>query len=152
MRSGSSVAVTLIWTLLKPGELIESVPYVLVLNTVKFPVSSVVVRVVLPFVSNSTVAFVIAAPFWSQTIPLIFPCCCWPDAHIIAHTLQIKTNAKRCLLVHESFDRVLFLTTAINALRSVSALISVQATLIPSRTTTGDPIARRLYVPVCLYT
>ena len=76
MRNGSSVVVTLIWTLLKPGELIERVPYVRVLNTVKFPLSSVVVRVVFPFASNSTVAFVIAAPFWSETTPVIFTGCC----------------------------------------------------------------------------
>jgi hypothetical protein len=71
--------VSFICTLLKPGELIESVPYDRVLNTVKFPLSSVVVRVVFPFASNATVAFAIAAPFWSETLPVIVAGFCWAD-------------------------------------------------------------------------
>jgi hypothetical protein len=117
MRTGSFVDVSLICMLLNPGELIDSVPYVLVLNTVKFPLSSVVVRVVFPFASNSTVAFAIAAPFWSETTPVIFAVCRWPAALIMTNMIHPTTNAKRCLLVHGSLDRVLFLTTAINVRR-----------------------------------
>ena len=126
MRSGSSIDVSLICTLLNPGELMESVPYVLVLNTVKFPVSSVVVRVVVPFASNSTVAFAIAAPFWSETTPVIFAVCCWPVALIMTNMIHPTTNATRCLLVHGILDRVLFLTTAINVRRCVCNLIGRQ--------------------------
>lgn len=56
---------------LKPGELIESVPYDCVLKTVKFPAMSVAVRIEVPFDSNSTEAFGIAAPLESETMPVI---------------------------------------------------------------------------------
>ena len=114
MRSGSSADVTLIFMLLKPGELIESVPYLCVLNTVKFPERSVAVRAVPPFASNSTAAFAIAAPFRSDTTPLIFVAGCWADACTMADITHINTNVKRCLLVHGRDDAVLFLTTEIN--------------------------------------
>jgi len=93
MCSGSLAVETLILIVLKPGELMESVPYERVLNNVKFPETSVCVRMVVLLESNSTIAFAIAAPFESETTPEIFTDS-WPTTLLAPSTLAHNTNLK----------------------------------------------------------
>ena len=83
----------MIFALLKPGELIESVPYVVEPNTVKSPERSVRVRVVLPFDSNSTEACWIASPLGSVTVPWIGFGGCWADVLTSAIVIHRQTSA-----------------------------------------------------------
>src|SRR5919205_2447259 len=129
MRKESAL-VTFILTVLKPGELIESVPYGRGLNTVKSPERSVSVRVVFPSLSNSTDACWIGSPFGSVTLPWTDPDFCWAETLTTPIAIRTNTSVKRCLLIHESVDNVLFLTTEINLLSSASYPTSREATII----------------------
>ena len=111
MRSGSLVFETSILIVANPGELIDKVPYACVLNTVKFPASSVAVRMELPFDANSTEALGIAAPAESETLPVILVICCCARVVTKAIRMQHEATAHPCrLLVHQRLGPVLFLT------------------------------------------
>ena len=108
MRSGPFGLETSILIVLKPGELIESVPYNSVLKTVKFPSPSVAVRTEVPFASNSTDAFGIAAPLASETTPEIRCCCAKVGmaANRIQHSAMVQLC---CFLVHERTGPIRFI-------------------------------------------
>ena len=111
--SGSVAApLTSILAVAKPGELMDSVPYACVLSSLKFPPRSVCVRTVLPFESNSTEAFGMAAPVGSETTPEIFVTCCCCAVATARHTnIKDKAVAQLCrLLLHRHTSPVLFLT------------------------------------------
>jgi len=113
MCSDAFVFVTSILIVLKPGELIDRVPYGCVLNTVKFPASSVAVRTEFPFASNSTDAFAIAAPEESETTPEILVSCCCANVFTTKKTTPQSAMVQRRLLVHDSSGPVLFFTVAL---------------------------------------
>ena len=94
MLNGYFTVVTLILAVLKPGELIESFPYDCVLNSLKSPETSVIVREVFPFASNSTEACWIASPFGSVTLPLICIGGCWAEALNIPTINQPTTKSQ----------------------------------------------------------
>src|ERR1043166_3333462 len=101
MCSGPSVFDTSILIVLNPGELIERVPYGSVLNSVKFPASSVAVRTDLPFPSNSTDAFAMTAPDGSETAPEILVSCCWATTVTTADMTQQTVTVQRRLPIHD---------------------------------------------------